>query len=283
MGILCRLGVIAFELFGVILMGSASLFLDAIASFGDVMCSVFFLFCLKLAQKPPDQDHPFGHGRYEPLGGLFSGILLIVLGIVMFVQQLVGTFRVKTMEQINPWTWIFPVITVVALEIAYRIIINIAKKEHSPALISDAYHYRFDSLTSLFATIALAAGAIWPTFSIFVDHLGAIFIALFMIVVGVLASRKNFHQLMDKIPEEKFFHIVKKAARQTSGVSSTEKIRIQQYGPDAHVDIDVEVDPLLSVAKAHKISQQVRLEIQKAWPAVRDVTVHIEPFYNNDH
>lgn len=63
----------------------------------------------------------------------------------------------------------------------------------------------------------------------------------------------------------------------------TEKTRIQLYGPDAHVDIDIEVDPELSVQKAHKISQEVRIEIQKAWPAVRDVTVHIEPYYPNDH
>ena len=62
-----------------------------------------------------------------------------------------------------------------------------------------------------------------------------------------------------------------------------EKIRIQRYGPDAHVDIDIEVKPSLTVDKAHKISQQVRREIQKAWPAVRDVTVHIEPYYANDH
>ncbi len=283
LGILCRLAVIAFELIGVILVGSAVLFLDAIASFADVMCSVFLLICLKIAHKPPDEDHPFGHGRYEPLGGVFSGVLLIVLGIVMLVQQLLGAFREVHFGQIHPWAWVFPVITVIVLEIAYQIIIRIAKKQHSPALISDAYHYRFDSLTSLFATLALGVGAIWPTISVVVDYVGAISIALFMTLVGFFASRKNFNQLMDKVPEEKFFRLVKNAARQTSGVASTEKIRIQQYGPDAHVNIDVEVDPSLSVAKAHKISQQVRLEIQKAWPAVRDVTVHIEPFYNNDH
>ena len=104
-----------------------------------------------------------------------------------------------------------------------------------------------------------------------------------MIVMGVYAVRNNLHQLLDRVPDAHFFDTVTKAAKIVPGVLDTEKIRIQLYGPDAHVDIDVEVDPQLSVEKAHEISQKVRVEIQKEWPAVRDVTVHIEPYYPNDH
>jgi divalent metal cation (Fe/Co/Zn/Cd) transporter len=89
--------------------------------------------------------------------------------------------------------------------------------------------------------------------------------------------------MMDRIPNPRFFEKVKNAARSVDGVEETEKIRIQLYGPDAHVDIDIEVDPHLTVEVAHKISQQVRAEIQKKWTAVRDVTVHVEPYYPNDH
>ena len=88
---------------------------------------------------------------------------------------------------------------------------------------------------------------------------------------------------MDRIPEDRFFNTVRQAAKHVEGVLETEKIRIQRYGPDAHVDIDIEVDPGLTVEVAHAISQKVRVEIQKAWPAVRDVTVHIEPYYSGDH
>lgn len=95
--------------------------------------------------------------------------------------------------------------------------------------------------------------------------------------------RDNLHQLLDRIPATHYFDTVKQAARRVKGVFGTEKIRIQLYGPDSHVDIDIEVEPEMSVLAAHEISQQVRVEIQKDWPAVRDVTVHIEPFYPNDH
>lgn len=283
LGVFFRIFVIVFELVGVILIHSSALFLDAISSLTDIVSSLFLIFCMKLAQRPPDQDHPFGHGRYEPLGGLLLGIFLVVLGGVMLIQQILGIFQEEVHRHFHPWGWLFPAIAMVILEIAYRLMSHTAKQEDSPALAADAVHYRIDSLTSLFATIALLIASIWPEWGLTVDRLGAVVIALFMIGLGIFAARENFHQLMDRIPKLEFFERVRHAALKASGVEGTEKIRIQQYGPDAHVDIDIEVNPTLTVAKAHKISQQVRLEIQKAWPSVRDVTVHIEPYYANDH
>ena len=283
LGIVIRIFVILFELTGVLFINSSALFLDAISSLMDVVSSLFLIFCFKLAQRPPDDDHPFGHGRYEPFGGLSLGVLLVILGGIMFFQQFLNLFQGELHRQIHSWAWIFPAVAMGVLEIAYRFMIHTAKQEKSPALIADAVHYRIDSLTSLFATLALVTASIWPTWSLVLDQIGAILIALFMIALGIFTSRKNFHQLMDKVPDLECFECVQQAALKTTGVKGTEKIRIQQYGPDAHINIDIEVNPSLTVEKAHRISQQVRVEIQKAWPAVRDVIVHIEPYYPNDH
>lgn len=283
LGIYFRLAVIFFELIGVALTSSSVLFLDAMASLVDVISSIFLIGCMKLAQRPPDQDHPFGHGRYEPLGGLILSLFLIVLGGILLIQQMLGLFKAPLTDHFHPLAWIFPAVAMVILEVAYQSLIRIAKREHSPALAADAVHYRIDSLTSLVATFTLIVASFWLEWGHFIDHLGATFIAFFMLGVGLIALTKNFYQLMDRIPDREFFKTVRQAALRVVGVEETEKIRIQQYGPDAHVDIDIEVNPDLSVAKAHQISQEVRLEIQKAWPAVRDVTVHIEPYYANDH
>ena len=263
--------------------GSAALFTDAISTLADVFATAFLLICLKLAQRPPDKNHPFGHGRYEPLGGLLLGLLLIVIGSIMLIQQSFGAAREQTEMHIHPHAWIFPFTALILLEICYRLMMEASIKEHSPALAADALHYRIDSITSLLAMFALIAVNYFPGWSHWFDYLGAISIAVFMLILGFYASKENFYQLMDKVPDLAFFNKVRNAANQVKGVKGTEKIRIQSYGPDAHVDIDVEVDPDLSVECAHKISQKVRIEIQKSWPAVRDVTVHIEPYYINDH
>lgn len=282
-GIAIRSSIILLELGGVYFSGSAALLVDAISSIIDVFTSLILLFCIQLASKPPDTNHPFGHGRFEPIAGLQMGLMFGVVGACMFFYQLFQVATIPREEVMNPYVWIIALIATILMELCYRILMKSAQKNHSPALAADAAHYRIDSLTSLIATIALLVAAVFPAWGLFFDHVGALAIAVFMIVIGFFASRDNLHQLSDRIPPKEFFERVRYAAEKVEGVKGTEKIRIQQYGPDAHVDIDIEVDPNLSVEIAHEISQRARIAIQKEWPDVRDVTVHIEPFYANDH
>lgn len=281
-GIGIRSLVIGLEFFGVYLYGSSALLLDAIASCADILTSLVLIVFIKLASRPPDKDHPFGHGRYEPLAGLQIGLLMLLVGAGMILQQAFRMGEVSSFT-LDTRAWIIPLIATILLEGCYQFLIRSAKKQHSSALKAEAYHYRIDAITSLLATLALLSGVFLPNLSTLLDHFGAILIALFMVILGLTAARSNMHQLMDRMPDPNFFERVKRASMRVEGVLDTEKIRIQFYGPDAHVDIDVEVDPHMPVKEAHKISQHVRCEIQKEWPAVRDVTVHIEPFYPNDH
>lgn len=282
-GVIVRSIIIIFELVGVWLFASSALFLDALASIVDVISSLLLIVFIKLAARPPDSEHPFGHGRYEPLVGLQLGLLLLLVGAGMSIQQIFNFFEPSKIEVIDSRAWIFPVIAVILLETCYQIIMRTAKRQNSPALAADGIHYRIDALTSLFAAFALVAAAFIPSWSHVIDHIGAILIAFLMIYLGISAAKQNLNQVLDRIPEKLFFDKVRMAAGRAEGVLGTEKIGIQLFGPDAHVDIDVEVDPKLSVEVAHKISQRVRLEIQKEWPAVRDVIVHVEPYYPNDH
>ncbi len=282
-GIAIRLTIILFECVGVYLYSSSALLLDVVASFIDVFSSISLIVCIKFAAKPPDANHPFGHGRFEPLLGLILGLMLVAIGGGLLLQQWTQLTSEHIKGVIDQKAWIFPAVALVLLEISYRIVIRTAKKENSPALEADAIHYRIDGLTSLFALIALILAAYYPAWSLYFDHAGALSIAILMIGFGIYSGSHNFNQLVDRVPDQQFFDRVREAALGVAGVCDTEKIRIQLYGPDAHVDIDIEVEPQLSVELAHQISQQVRAEIQKAWPAVRDVTVHIEPYYPNDH
>lgn len=281
-GVGIRSSIIIAELVGVMVFGSAALLMDALSSLIDVASSVLLVICIKLASRPPDKNHPFGHGRYEPLIGLQLGLLMMLTGGAMFFQQI---FALSAEEErvIHTYIWLIPFTAVILLEICYQVVMRVAKKQNSPALAADAIHYRIDGLTSVCATAALIAAAYFPTWSAAIDHFGAIVIALVMVGIGIYASRQNMNQIMDHIPEKQYFERVSTAAKRVQGVRETEKIRIQHYGPDAHIDIDIEVDPNLSVEVAHTISQKVRVEIQKEWPLVQDVTVHIEPYYPNDH
>ena len=271
------------EIFGFVFLNSSALLLDALSSLVDVASSLFLIVCIRLADKPPDRNHPFGHGRFEPIAGLQLGLLLAVIGGGMLIQQISAITRGSEGKVIDPYTWLIPLGAVILLEIAYLHLKRTAKRQHSPALLADAVHYRIDGINSLFAMIALLLAAYFPQYSVLCDHLGAVTIALLMVGIGIYASKNNLNQLLDRAPPESFFEVVRTSALKVEGIKATEKIRIQFYGPDAHVSIDVEVDPELSVEQAHELTQHVRAEIQKAWPAVRDVIVHVEPYFAGDH
>lgn len=282
-GISVRIFIAIFELIISLLFGSAVLFMDALSTGLDIVTTLALIVSFKLAAKPPDTNHPFGHGRFEPLAGFQLGVFLAVLGGGMFFYNTSEIAHHDPRSVIHPQLWIVPLISVVLLEACYRLLMKTALEQKSPALAADAVHYRVDSLTSLFATAALIAASFSPGFNQIIDHIGAAIIALFMVVTGINAARNNMHQIIDRIPPRDYFERVRQAARKAVGVMGTEKIRMQLYGPDAYVGIDVEVDPELTVQVAHEISQKVRFEIQKELPQVIDVMVHIEPYYPGDH
>lgn len=282
-GILARALVVILEMGAFFLFGSRALLMDALSTFLDIVSSLVLFIFIKLAGRPPDYNHPFGHGRYEPLAGLQLGILLAVVGLYMGINNAIDLGSNEGDLSLPSFLFAIPLFAIILLEASYRFLMYFAKKESSPALVSEAAHFRVDAFTSILAMFSLILGQFLPGEALLFDKIGAILISVVMVVLGLSAARQNMHQLIDTIPEKKFFTKVKNAALKAKGVKATEKIRIQQYGPDAHVDIDIEVDPKLTVEEAHRISQRVRLEIQKEWPSVQDVIVHIEPYYQGDH
>jgi cation diffusion facilitator family transporter len=282
-GVLIRLVIVAVELYGYICCGSSALKVEAISTGADLCSSLFLLLCVFLADRSPDKEHPFGHGRYEPLGGLQLGLLILLAGILLAGNEF-QSFLYPDASAIPERSlfWI-PLAAVGLLELGYRLLIRVARREDSTALAADAWHFRIDAVSSVIALCALLAVAFFPLHADWIDHLGAFLIALFMVFIGAQAMYENLQQILDGRPEAEKFELVRQATLRVEGVQETEKIRLQVYGPDAHVAIDIEVDPHMVVDEAHRITQKVRREIQEAWPAVRDVIVHVEPYYPGDH
>ncbi len=282
-GIVIRLGVISMIFWGSLYFNSASLLMDGLFGVVDLISSGVLLLGIYSAAKPPDHDHPFGHGRFEPLAGTQIGLLMLLMGIGTFFWQFYGLFSLSLSHSMSQWLWLIPTLSVASFYLTGCYLSTVAQEKKSAALEAEATHFKWDAITSLIATAALLTGALFPDWFEVLDGIGAVFIAVSMVFVGIFVLKQNLHSLMDRVPDADYFKLVQESAKRVEGVFETEKIRIQHCGPDAHVDIDIEVDPALTVEKAHVISQQVRREIQKEWPNVRDVIVHIEPFYPGDH
>jgi cation diffusion facilitator family transporter len=281
-GIYFRLIIILAEVLGYVFTGSQALKVDAISTSLDICFSLFLVLSIKYASRPPDENHPFGHGRFEPIAGLQLALILVAMGAVLGIEQFKNTFDEST-RTFPYYTFLIPLAASFLLEAGYRYFKYVAEKSHSSALLSDAYHFRSDAVSAVIAALALGLGLINPKYAAFCDHMGAIVIALLMIITGLRSVLENLHQLLDKKPSSSYLNKIKDAVFKVEGVLGTEKLRVQRYGPDAHIDIDIEVDPKLSVMMAHRIAQKVRASIQDELPEVQDVMVHVEPYFESDH
>ena len=282
-GVGVRLVVIAAEFAAYAACGAGVLLVDAVASLADVAASLAILAAVKVAERPPDEDHPFGHGRFEPLAGLQLGVLIVLLGAVLGARELWAAATAGPGPALPPWAAGVPLAAAALLELTGRAVRAVGRRETSSALVAEAAHYRIDAATSLVAAAGLAAAALAPAWGGLIDRGGACVLAALMVGLGAAAAWENLHQLVDRAPPDDHFDTVTAAARGVAGVLAVEKVRIQHAGPDAHVDIDVEVDPAETVCEAHRTAQHVRAAVQAAWPSVREVVVHVEPYYPGDH
>ena len=282
-GVAVRLLIVGAELAAWAAVDSGTLLVDAVASLADVVASLSLLAAVRYAARPPDDDHPFGHGKFEPLAGLQLGVLIVLLGGWLAARQLASAGTSPAAGVLPPWACVVPLLAAALLEATARAVRRVGRREHSTALLTEAAHYRVDAATSVVAGVGLLLAAATPAFGALVDHLGAAVLAVLMVGLGLRATWENLHQLVDRVPDPAAFDRVSRAAASVPGVRAVEKVRIQHAGPDAHVDIDVEVDPAETVAAAHRIAQHVRAAVQTDWPSVREVVVHVEPFYAGDH
>ncbi|MFO1093940.1 MAG: cation diffusion facilitator family transporter [Planctomycetaceae bacterium] len=282
-GMALRTAVIVVELVGGLILGYAALFVDAFSSMFDVLASVGIVLAIHYAARPPDENHPFGHGRVEPLAGLQLGLLVCAAGLWLATQNLWGAMRSPAAGEVRHWAWCLPAGCAVILELSARLVRRIGLRQESTALMAEAYHYRIDAATSVIAAVGLLMASALPALGHLIDHLSAMLLAVVMISLGAAAAVHNYHQVLDRAPDSAHFEQVRTSTLRVSGVRGVEKVRIQHAGPDAHVDIDIEVDPQMNVADAHVITQHVRAAIQSDWPAVREVVVHVEPYFAGDH
>lgn len=259
---------------------SYALIADAIESLGDVLSSMIVWSGFVIASKPPDEDHPYGHGKAEPLAALaVSAMLIGAAGLIAF--QAAKGIRAPH-DSPAPYTLIV-LLTVVAIkEATYRYEWAVARSIESAAIAADAWHHRADAITSLAAgagiTIALLGGKGYES----ADDWAALAGCSIILINGLRFARFSVRELMDTVPQTALPGAVEEAALSVDGAKHVEKVLLRKMGPAVYVDLHLEVDPSVSVLEAHEIAHRVKDAIIVARPEVADVLVHVEPHLEPD-
>jgi cation diffusion facilitator family transporter len=254
---------------------SYALIADAIESTTDIFSSALVLFGLKYSNKPADENHPYGHGRAEPL------ITFLVVGFLIISATIIGYEAIQnigTPHQLpEPYTLIILGCIIAWKEISYRLVLRRSKETNSSSLKADAWHHRSDAITSVAAFIGISIALILGKGYENADDWAALFASAFIVYNAFLIFRPALGEIMDEHLYDDLVKEIREVSVQVPGVVDTEKCFIRKAGMKYHVDLHATVNAEITVQQGHDIARNLKNTLREKLPQLGHVLIHIEP------
>lgn len=258
-----------------VLGNSFALVADAIESTSDVFSSLLVLLGLKYAHRDADDNHPYGHGRIEPL------VTFVVVAFLVISAAIIASESIKNIntphEQPSAWTlWVLGVI-IAWKEISYQLVMRKSKETHSSSLKADAWHHRSDTITSLAAfagiSIAILLGEGYES----ADDWAALLASGVILYNCYTIFRPALGELMDEQVYDDLVAEIRRVSITVKGVLGTEKCYVRKSGMFYYVDLHAIVDGRITVSEGHYLAHQLADTLKEEIPNIGNVLVHVEP------
>lgn len=257
---------------------SAALLSDALHSAGDVISTVFVFFGARVSRKKADETHPYGHERFEALLALLMGLSLLGLALFMFGQT---TYRLVQywfndlpLTRPNTIALVAVLISIIINELLFWWALTNGKKAHSSTLIADAWHHRFDAISSFGGLIGIGGallGYLW------LDPIAALFISLLIMRVALSILLKTVKQLVDASPDLDTMQAIESLIESIKGVKSVDDLKGRLHAEKMFIDVEIGVEATLNLKQAHTIAENVHHQVEANFPLVKHCMVHVNP------
>ncbi|HWH69124.1 MAG TPA: cation diffusion facilitator family transporter [Candidatus Sulfotelmatobacter sp.] len=254
---------------------SHALVADAVESLADVFSSLIVWRALVVAAAPADEDHPYGHGKAEPIAAAIVSAMLLVAAVWITLTA-IGEIR-QPHQAPAPFTLIVLVVVIGIKESLFRFVLGEAASVESSAVHTDAWHHRSDAISSLCAAIGITVALIGGKGYERADDVAAVAAAGIIAYNGWRLLRQALEELMDRSPSAEVVARIRGIGEGIPGVDRIQKCLVRKMGYHLYVEMHVHVDPLMTVERGHEIAHEVKDAIRVQIPAVQDVLVHIEP------
>ena len=254
---------------------SYALVADAIESTTDIFSSFLLLLGVRYAQRPADKNHPYGHGKIEPL------ITFMVVGFLIFSAVVIAYQSIQNIRTPHemPASWTLWVLGGIILwkELSYRIVLKKSQEIKSTVLRADAWHHRSDAITSVAAFLGISAALILGKGYEAADDWAALFAAGIILYNSYLIFRPALGEIMDEHLYDDLIEEIRKAAIQVEGIKGTEKCFIRKSGMTYHIDLHAIVDAQITVKEGHALAHQLKDYLHEQFPNFGQVLIHVEP------
>jgi len=254
---------------------SYALIADAIESTTDIFSSFLVLFGIKYSNRPADANHPYGHGRVEPL------ITFLVVGFLITSATIIAYESIANIgtphELPKPWTLIVLGAIIIWKEFSFRLVMKRGEQTNSSSLKADAWHHRSDAITSVAAFIGISIALFLGKGYESADDWAALFASAFILYNSYLIFRPALGEIMDEHLYEDLEAKIRKIAVSVEGVIATEKCFIRKSGMKFHIDLHAVVDGTISVKEGHDIAHLLKDTLRDTIVELGHVLIHIEP------
>jgi cation diffusion facilitator family transporter len=254
---------------------SYALIADAIESTTDIFSSLLVLFGLKYAKRPADENHPYGHGKIEPL------ITFLVVGFLITSATIIAYESIMNIltPHKTPKSWTLLVLGTIILwkEISYRVVLKKSIQTNSSSLRADAWHHRSDAITSIMAFIGISIALIFGKGYETADDWAALAASFFIIYNGYLIFRPALGEIMDEHLYDDLIDEIRQVSSNVDGILGTEKCFIRKAGTKYHIDLHAQVNGNISVREGHDLSHKLKDRLRRDIPNIGHVLIHIEP------
>jgi cation diffusion facilitator family transporter len=275
-GLLVNAGLAVTKILAGVLGNSYALVADGIESTADLLSSTVVLGGLRIAEREPDPDFPFGYGKAETLATAIVSLMLLGAAIAICIEavrEIITPHRAPA-----PWTLIVLLVVVLIKEVLFRKVIHVGHETGSEAVRADAWHHRSDAITSLAAfagiSVAVVGGPGWES----ADDWAALLAAIVIAWNGVRILRPALASLMDQSAGPELRTRVHAIASAVDRVKAVEKVIVRRVGADYYADLHVQADAGMTLHDSHVLSHDVKNAVMAQVPRMRDVLIHMEPF-----
>ncbi|MCE9588599.1 MAG: cation diffusion facilitator family transporter [Verrucomicrobia bacterium] len=279
-GVLLNLILSTGKIAGGLLGRSNALIADGIESLLDLFSSLLMWAALKYAAKPPDEDHPYGHGKAESLSSLIGSLVLAIAGALIAhnsIIQLIAAAHGAPVHLPSPWTLLILIGVIALKETLYQFMARRARKIGSNALLADAWHHRSDAVTSIAAFIGISISLLGGRGYEVADDWAALFACVVIFYSSYNMLKLSLGDVMDARVSPDAEKTVMNITCSVPGVISAEKCRIRKSGLSYIADLHIRVGGDISVREGHAISHLVKDKLMTSELPLEDVTVHVEP------
>lgn len=254
---------------------SYALIADAIESTADIFSSVLVLLGIRYAGKPADKNHPYGHGRIEPM------VTFAVVGFLIASATIIALQSIENIRTPHEGPKIFTLFVlgtiIIWKEISYQVVIRKARQTGSSSLKADAWHHRSDAITSVAAFIGISIAIYMGKGYESADDWAALFAALIILYNSYRILKPAWGEIMDKDVYTDMANDISSFAKTVNGVLDTEKCHIRKSGMSYYVDLHIIVDKNISVKQGHDIAHKLKDKLKEYKPEIADVLIHVEP------